>query len=315
MRSHDFDNEGLWRLTLSLSIPTCLSQAVNVLYAIVDRMFIGNIPLVGDVALAGVGVSAPITTLIGSFAVLIGLGGSPIMAMREGHREHEEAVRILSTGFVSLVAISFVIMPLCFLVKDPLLMLFGSSAATFPYADEYLTVYLMGTPFALLSTGMNSFLINQGMSRRAMVSVMAGALMNLVLDPIFIFTFDLGVAGAAVATVISQAASAAITLTSLCSRSARIRLTLQPPKARILRRTLTLGLSPFIIIATDSMIMIVLNTVLQRYGGEGMGDALISASTIIQSFHLLVMNPLGGRTVSWAPGSASRSWRPSTPSS
>ena len=296
MRSHDFDNEGLWRLTLSLSIPTCLSQAVNVLYAIVDRMFIGNIPLVGDVALAGVGVSAPITTLIGSFAVLIGLGGSPIMAMREGHREHEEAVRILSTGFVSLVAISFVIMPLCFLVKDPLLMLFGSSAATFPYADEYLTVYLMGTPFALLSTGMNSFLINQGMSRRAMVSVMAGALLNLVLDPIFIFTFDLGVAGAAAATVISQAASAAITLTSLCSRSARIRLTLQKPTRRILSRTVTLGLSPFIIIATDSMIMIVLNTVLQRYGGEGMGDALISASTIIQSFHLLVMNPLGGIT-------------------
>ena len=296
MRTQDFDSAPIWKLTLALSIPTCLSQAVNVLYAIVDRMFIGNIAGYGDVALAGVGIAAPVTSLIGSFAVLIGMGGSPLMAMREGHREHEEAMRIVSTGFSVLLGISLVLMPLVLAVKGPLLRLFGASEVTFPYADEYLTVYTLGTPFALLSAGMNSFLINQGLSRNAMLSVMTGAVLNLVLDPLFIFTFAMGVKGAAIATVISQAASAAITLFSLASRRATIRLTLALPKARIVARTVRLGLSPFIIIASDSMIMILLNSVLQRYGGEGLGDRLISASTIIQSFHLLVMNPLGGIT-------------------
>lgn len=296
MRCHDFDSGNVWRLVLALSIPTCLSQAVNVLYAIVDRMFIGNMDAVGDIALAGVGVAVPITSLLSSFAVLIGMGGSPLMAMREGHGEHEEAVRILSTGFSCLLVLSAVLTPLFLIVKTPLLLLFGSSPTTLPYADEYLTWYLLGTPFALVGSGMNSFVINQGMSRRAMVSVMTGALVNVMLDPLFIYVLDMGVRGAAVATVASQAASCAITLTALLSDKATIRLVPAAPRAYIVRRMVRLGLSPFIIIATDSIIMIALNAILQHYGGQTMGDTLVGASTIIQSFHLLVMNPLGGIT-------------------
>ena len=256
MRCHDFDSGNVWRLVLALSIPTCLSQAVNVLYAIVDRMFIGNMDAVGDIALAGVGVAVPITSLLSSFAVLIGMGGSPLMAMREGHGEHEEAVRILSTGFSCLLVLSAVLTPLFLIVKTPLLLLFGSSPTTLPYADEYLTWYLLGTPFALVGSGMNSFVINQGMSRRAMVSVMTGALVNVMLDPLFIYVLDMGVRGAAVATVASQAASCAITLTALLSDKATIRLVPAAPRAYIVRRMVRLGLSPFIIIATDSIIMI-----------------------------------------------------------
>ena len=268
MKKHDLAAENVFSLVLALSLPTCLSQAVNVLYAVVDRMFIGNIPQVGDIALSGVGVAVPVTSLISSFAVLIGLGGSPLMAIREGHGEHEEAERILSTGFILLAGLSLILTPLFFLLKPPLLHLFGSSAQTFPYADEYLGWYLTGTPFALLSSGLNSFVINQGM----------------------------GVKGAAIATVLSQAASFIITITCLLSPRAPIRLRLTKPRAAIIRRTVILGLSPFIIIATDSIIMIALNAVLQAYGGEGTGDQLIAASTIIQSWHLLVMNPLGGIT-------------------
>ena len=296
MKKHDFATEPVGRLVLALSIPTCLSQAVNVLYAIVDRMFIGNIPGEGALALAGVGVAVPVTSLVSSFAVLIGLGGSPLMAIREGHGEREEAKKILSTSFISILVISLFLTPLFLLLKTPLLHLFGSSETTFPYADSYLGWYLLGTPFALVSTAMNSFLINQGLSRRAMVSVMCGALLNLILDPVFIFLMDMSVSGAAIATVISQGASCAITMHALLGRSATIPLSLSKPRGYIIRKTVMLGLSPFIIIATDSIIMILLNTVLQMYGGPQNGDLLISASTIIQSYHLLVMNPLGGIT-------------------
>ena len=292
----DFNNGRILTLVLAMSIPTCLSQAVNVLYSIVDRMFIGNIAGYGADALAGVGVAAPVTSLISSFAVLVGLGGSPLMAIREGHREHEEAERILGTSFAFLLILSALLTPLFYILKSPLLRLFGSSAVTFPYADEYLAWYLAGTPFALLTTGLNSFVINQGMSRRAMISVMSGAVINIALDPLFIFTFGMGVKGAAIATVISQAASFAITITSLISSKARIRLRLTAPRGYIVKKTVKLGLSPFIIIATDSLIMIILNTILQMYGGEGLGDKLLTCSTIIQSYHLLVMNPLGGIT-------------------
>lgn len=153
MAKRDFGHGAVMPLVLSLSLPTCLSQAVNVLYAIVDRMFIGNIQGYGDLALAGVGVAVPITSLISSFAVLVGMGGSPLMAIGEGHGEHDEAERILSTGFVMLLFFSLLLTPLCFILKIPLLRLFGSSEATFVYADEYLSWYLAGTPFALLSGG------------------------------------------------------------------------------------------------------------------------------------------------------------------
>ena len=294
--NYDLGKDGLWFLTLHLALPTALAQAVNVLYAIVDRMFIGHIAGYGDMALAGVGIAAPITTLISSFAVLIGMGGAPIMAMKEGHGEHESAESILSTAFYLLLAASAILTPLAFIFRHPILMAFGASEMTLPYASEYLGWYVLGTPFALLASGLNSYVINQGQSKKGMVSVLIGAALNIILDPIFIFIFGMGVKGAAIATVISQMASAAIVIGVLISHNAQIRLRFHSFDRSRIAKILTFGLSPFIIIATDSALMIVLNSVLQRYGGPERGDMLITCSTIIQSYHLLVMNPLGGIT-------------------
>ena len=294
--NYDLGRDGLWFLTLHLALPTALAQAVNVLYAIVDRMFIGHIAGYGDVALAGVGIAAPVTTLISSFAVLIGMGGAPIMAMKEGHGEHESARRILSTAFYLIIIASAVLTPLFLIFREPVLMAFGASGSTISYASEYLGWYVLGTPFALLASGLNSFIINQGKSKSGMVSVLTGAALNIVLDPIFIFVFGLGVRGAAIATVLSQIASCAVVIGVLLSRKTQIRLHFGMFDRQLTGKIITFGLSPFIIIATDSVLMIVLNSVLQRYGGPETGDILITCSTIIQSYHLLVMNPLGGIT-------------------
>ena len=202
-RKYDLGKDGIWFLVLSMALPTALAQAVNVLYAIVDRMFIGHIAGYGDIALAGVGVAAPIATFISSFATLIGMGGAPIMAMREGHGDHGKAEGIVTTSFYLLIISSAILMPVFFLAREPILLVFGASETTLPYASEYLGWYVLGTPFALLASGLNSFVINQGQSTKGMISVLVGALMNIVLDPVFIFLFGMGVKGAAIATVIS----------------------------------------------------------------------------------------------------------------
>ncbi len=295
-KEYDLGRDNLTLLTLKLSLPTALAQAVNVLYAIVDRMFIGHIPEYGDIALAGVGVAAPITTLISSFAVLVGLGGAPIMAMKEGHGDHEDAERIVSTGFAMLLIISLILTPFFFILRVPILSAFGASETTIRYAEEYFAYYLIGTPLALLATGLNSFVINQGLSKKGMISVLSGAALNIVLDPVFIFLLGLGVKGAAIASVISQALSAAIAIGVLLSSRTAIRLRISKPSAAFARKIAAYGLSPFIIIGTDSLLMILLNRILQSYGGPGYGDTLITCSTIIQSYHLLVMNTLGGIT-------------------
>ena len=296
VRKHDLGKDGLWPLILSLAIPTALGQAVNVLYAIVDRMYIGHIEGYGAIALAGVGVAAPIASFLSSFATLIGMGGAPIMAMREGHGDHDIAQRILTTGFYLLLISSAVLTPLFFILRDPILLAFGASETTLPYASEYLGWYVLGTPFALLASGLNSFVINQGMAKKGMVSVIAGAALNIALDPLFIFTFGMGVKGAAIATVISQVASAAIAVAALRGRNTSIRLRFHGFLPKEVGRIIKLGLSSFIIISTDSLLLVVLNAMLQRYGGPGWGDILITCSTIVQSYHILVTYPMGGMT-------------------
>lgn len=296
MKQYDLGSGNIRTLTLKLCLPTCLAQGVMVLYSIVDRMFIGHIPEIGDLALAGVGVAAPLTTLIVSFAMLVGLGGSPLMAMKEGHKEHEKAVDILTGAFFMLLIFSAVLTPLLFIFRYPVLSLFGASEVTIVYAASYFGWHVVGTPFALLSTGLNSFLIGQGESRRAMISVLTGALLNVILDPVFIFTLDLGVAGGAIATVISQIASAVITVSGLLRKDALIRLAIRKVDRSVYSRITVMGLSPFIINATDNLLLLLLNAMLQKYGGPGMGDILLTAATIIQSYYLLCMNPLGGIT-------------------
>ena len=300
-REKNLGGAPVFRLVLGLAVPTMLAQLVSVLYSIVDRMSIGNLPEIGGAALAGVGVCGPIVTLLTSFATLVGLGGSPLMAMRMGQGRREEAQKILNNCFMTLAALSLVLTAAFLLLKDHLLMWFGASSNTFPYANTYLTIYTAGTFFALMASGMNSFLICQGFSGLGMVSVVLGAVMNIILDPVFMFLLHMDVAGAAVATVISQMCSCAFVLLALRRRQMPVPLGWGGLDWRIVGRVLSFGLSPFLTIATDSILLIVLNTVLQRFGGPGLGDTLVTCATVVQSYLLVITMPLGGITLGTQP--------------
>ncbi len=291
----DLGAERIWPLLLKLTIPTALAQLVNVLYAIIDRIYIGHIEGAGTIALAGVGIAAPITSFISSFGMLIGLGGAPLMGMREGHGEHRKAEEILSTAFYMMIMVSIILTPLFIAFREPLLLAFGATENTLPYASVYLLYYISGTIFSILSVGLNNYAINQGLSGKAMLAVLAGAFLNIVLDPIFIFTLSLGVKGAAIATVLSQLGSASLLLYFLLNSKATIRLRFNYFNRSIVKQILKYGLSPFIIFASDSILLIVLNAMLKQYGGEE-ADLLITAATIVQSFFLLIAYPLGGIT-------------------
>ena len=294
MQSSEFASGDIFKLTLKLSIPTCLAQAVNVLYAMIDRMFIGHIPFYGDLALAGAGVAAPITTFISSFSYIIALGGAPIMAMKLGHNEKDNAENILYTSLILLLLFSLILTPLALIFAKPLLMSFGATSQTITFALPYFLIYVMGTPFALGQIALASFLINLGNSKGAMISNAIGAITNIILDPIFIFAFNMQVQGAAIATILSQALTS-ILLFIMLTKNKDISIKRSSIKKSVIERTFKLGASPFLIMATDSLLLILLNTILKLHGKEH-ADLLITSSTIIQSYHLLVMNPLGGIT-------------------
>lgn len=284
-------------LVLKLAIPSMIAQFVTVLYSIIDRMFIGNIPKIGDAALAGVGVCGPIVTLLTSFGTLIGLGGSILMAMRMGTGRKKQAESILAHSFALLVVFSAVLTVLFLVSKRYLLNWFGASPATFPYADSYLTIYTAGTFFALLAIGLNYFITCQGFPAIGMITVLIGAVTNIILDPVFIFVLDMKVAGAAIATVIAQFASCAFAFCFLTGKKIPIKITRLRKKTfspLIVKKIIGLGISPFLILATDSVIIIVLNTVLQKYGGPKEGDILITCATIVQSYMMLITGPMLG---------------------
>ena len=300
-KQNDLGKDDIKQLVRRLAIPSMLAQFVNVLYSIVDRMYIGNIPEVGEVALAGAGVCGPIVTLISSFAFLVGIGGAPLMAIRMGEENQEGAEKILANCFVMLLGLSAMLTGAAIAFREPMLMFFGASEQTFPYAYDYLTFYVAGTVFAILTAGLNQFITCQGFANEAMLTTIIGAVMNIVLDPIFIFVLGMGVRGAAVATVLSQACSCAFVLWFLFGYRAHVRITLGGYSARVMLRVLTFGFCPFIIIAGDSVLIIALNTVLQRYGENGSGDMLIACATIVQSYMQIVTLPLGGITSGTQP--------------
>lgn len=291
---NDLGKDDIGRLVWRIAIPSMLAQFVSVLYSIVDRIYIGNIPQVGDVALAGVGVCGPVVTLVGSAAFLVGIGGSPLMSISMGEKNLRHAEKILANCFLMLCVLSVALMAALFPLRNTMLMTFGASETTFPYAMAYFTIYLMGTPFALLSTGMNQFIICQGFAKIGMISVMLGAVLNIVLDPLFIFGFDMGVQGGALATVLSQLASCIFVLVFLFSRRVPVRIHFGGYRFSIMRQVLKIGFTPFIIIAVDSVMIIAMNAVLQHYGGPSQGDTLVTCATIAQSFMLVVTMPLGG---------------------
>lgn len=291
---NDLGKGEIRKLVWRIAIPSMLAQFVNVLYSIVDRMYIGNIKEAGGLALAGVGVCGPVVTMIGSVAFLVGIGGAPLMSIRMGEGKIEEAKKIVANCFLTLCVFAAVLTAVVIPLRQPMLTLFGASGNIYPYADAYFTVYVSGTVFALLSTGMNQFIIAQGFAKRGMFSVLLGAILNIILDPIFIFALNMGVRGGAIATVISQAASAAYVLFFLFGKKVTIKISFGGYSMKIIRRVLLLGLSPFLIIALDNVMIIAMNAVLQKYGGPDSGDQLITCATIAQSFMLVVTMPLGG---------------------
>ena len=294
-KTNDLGHDPIVPLVIKLAIPTMIAQFVNVLYAIVDRMYIGNIPDIGDVALAGVGVCSPIITLLTSFGTLVGIGGSVLVSMRLGEKKKKKAEEILANCFLLLTILSVLLTILFLLLKGKLLVWFGASDVTFPYANTYLTIYTAGTFFALIALGMNYFIICQGYSTIGMFTVLIGAISNIILDSVFIFGFKLGVAGGALATVISQLASCLFVLAFLFSQKPQVRITFSGYSTKIMIRVLKIGFSPFVILATDSVLIIALNTVLQRYGGSD-GDMLIASATIVQSYMTLITSPMLGIT-------------------
>lgn len=293
-RENNLGKDNIRSLVFKIALPSMLAQFVSVFYSIVDRMYIGHIQEVGDMALAGVGVCGPIVTMVGSFAFLIGVGGAPLMSMRLGEGKHEDAKKIMANCFSMLCVLAVVLMAVMLAVREPMLMLFGASEATYDFANVYFTTYLTGTVFALLSTGMNQFIICLGYAKTGMISVMIGAVLNIVLDPVFIFALDMGVQGAAVATVLSQMVSCIFVLVFLFSSRSTVRITFGGYSLKIMGKVLSIGFTPFIIIAIDNVMIIAMNAILQKYGGPAQGDMLITCATIAQSFMLVVTMPLGG---------------------
>ena len=273
--------EKIGKLMLELALPSVLAQIVNVLYNIVDRIYIGRIPDVGSLALTGVGVTFPIITIISAFAGFASGGGAPLAAIALGQKNRERAEKILGSSTSLLLFFSVLLMAFFFVFQTPLLYLFGASDNTIGYASTYISIYLVGTVFVELAVGLNTFISCQGHARTAMCSVLIGAVVNIGLDPVFIFVLHMGVSGAALATVLSQALSAAWVLRFLTSKKSGIRLSLRTmkPDFAILGSVMALGISPFIMSATESAITIVMNHGLQTYGG----DLYVGSMTILQS--------------------------------
>lgn len=294
-KTNDLGADPIPQLVRRLAIPAMLAQFVNVLYSIIDRIYIGNITNTGEIALAGVGICGPIVTMISAFAAWIGSGGAPLLSIKSGEKDSRGASAILANCFLLLLGMALLLTLCGYLFKDTLLVRFGATETIFPYAEIYMRYYLAGTIFAVLSLGLNQFIICQGFSNLGMVSVIIGAILNIILDPVFIFALHMDVAGAAVATVLSQAASCAFTLFILFFGPVPIKISFRGYSFHICRRVLTLGITPFLIILFDNVLIIVQNVMLKIYGGAD-SDMLLTCNTIVQSFMLMITMPLGGIT-------------------
>ena len=268
------------------------AQLINILYNVVDRMYIGRIPGVGRLALTGLGLCLPIISILIGFANLCGMGGAPLCSIHRGRGENEEAEHIMGNSFSLLLLFGAALTVICLLLKRHILYLFGASDITFPYADGYLTLYLLGTLFVMIGLGMNPFINSQGFGRIGMMTVALGAVVNIVLDPVFIFVLNMGVQGAALATVISQACSALWVLQFLTSRKAILRLRLSAMRlhAARVKRILTLGLAGFVMALTNSLVQVVCNATLQRYGG----DLYVGVMTVVNAVREVISMPLSG---------------------
>ncbi|MBP3312869.1 MAG: MATE family efflux transporter [Butyricicoccus sp.] len=284
--------EPVGKLLLRLALPTVAAQVINMLYNIVDRIYIGHIPAVGDLALTGVGVCMPLILIVSAFAALVGNGGAPRASIFMGRGEPETSEKILGNCFVTQLVISAVLTTVLLLWNRDMLLAFGASGNTIEYAVSYMNIYAAGTVFVQLTLGMNAFITAQGFAKTGMLSVLIGAIANIVLDPIFIFGFGMGVRGAALATILSQALSCAWVLCFLFGRKSflKIRRRNLRLQANVILPCLALGLSVFIMQSSESIISVCFNSSLLKYGG----DVAVGAMTILTSVMQFAMLPLQG---------------------
>lgn len=286
--------ENVSKLMFAMSVPSIIAQIINILYSIVDRIYIGHIPNVGTNALIGIGVTFPIITLISAFSAFVGNGGAPLSSIALGRGDRERAEKILGNGVFLLVLFTVLLMGVFYVFQTPILYQFGASDATIGYASSYISIYLAGTIFVELSLGLNTYIIAQGQSMIAMASILIGAVINIILDPVFIFVLGMDVRGAAVATVISQACSAIWVVAFLIGKHSTLKIKLDciKPDWKIIGSIFALGISPFVMRATESLISIVMNRGLKQYGG----DLYVGSMTVMQSVMQLLSAPLSGFT-------------------
>lgn len=287
-------NAPLGKLIVSMALPAVAAQLINVLYNIVDRIYIGHMAECGDVALTGVGVTFPIIMLISAFSAFAGMGGAPLASIQLGKKDYEKAERILGNSAGMLLVFSIVLTTLFSIFKTPVLYAFGASDVTIVYARDYITIYLIGTIFVQLALGLNTFISGQGAAKTAMLSVLIGAIINICLDPLLIFGLHMGVRGAALATVISQAISACWVVRFLASEKSVVRLRLSSMKFQrdIILKIAALGVSPFIMQSTESLVSVTMNSGLQKYGG----DLYVGTMAILASVMQLIIIPMQGIT-------------------
>lgn len=295
----DFSKGSMLGNIMKLAGPMILAQLVNVIYNVVDRMYIGRCGEEASNALTGLGVCLPIITIVMAFANLVGSGGSPLFSIERGRRNRGETEMLLGNSFALLLIIGTVITITIYITKRPVLMLLGASEATISYADSYISVYGIGTVFVMLSLGLNSFINAQGFSTIGMLTVIIGAVVNILLDPIFIFVLNMGVTGAALATVISQGISALWTLKFLTGNKTevKIKLTAMKLEAKRVKKILTLGVAGFVMGVTNSAVTMAANAVLKGCGG----DTYIAVMTIINSVREVISTPVSGITSSIQP--------------
>lgn len=295
----DFSKGNVYKNILEVAAPMTLAQILNLLYNIVDRMYIGRIPNAGSTALTGVGICFPIITMIAAFTVLFGNGGSPLCAMELGKSNYKEAEEIMGNTFSLLLITSVVLMIVGYVFYRPILYAFGASDITYSYAREYVLIYLAGTPAVMIVLGLNPFINGQGFGSMGMLTTLIGTVINVILDPVFIFVFHLGVSGAAIATVISQAVSAVWVLAFLTGKRALLHLT-KPAmilQAGRVKRIVSLGISSFMMQFTNGLVQIVCNSTLQSYGG----DIYVGVMTVLNSVREIAQMPVFGLTNGASP--------------
>lgn len=292
--ANDFSKGSVKKNIVSQAIPLVLAQITQLLYNVVDRIYIGHLPVADSLALTGIGLVFPITTLIAAFTNLFGMGGTPLFAIARGARDEEKAQKILGNTFSLLLISSVVLLGACYIFREPVLFLFGASENSYVYADDYLKIYLIGTPFLMLSTGLNGFINAQGFPKIGMLTTAIGAVLNLALDPLFIFAFEMGVKGAAIATVISQIVSAVWVLKFLTGKKALLKIERKYMKidVRLVGKITSLGLSAFIVQATNCAVQVVCNATLKTVGG----DLYVGIMTVINSVRDILHLPVQGIT-------------------